>query len=229
MTDINAWCRQAVEALGAQFQSKLFFAGLQGSYRRGEATDESDIDLVVVLEKLDCAALLDYRKVLDTLAFREKSCGFLCGKNELLAWPKYDMFFLLHDTRPLYGSLAFLQPLIQKEDVRQAVQIGASGLYHSLCHSFLHSASQNPFTPLFKPLFFTMLAKQYAEHGVYYENQAALAAALKDRGGSDFVLFSLAEKVCRQTSPVPSEANRLCVLLLSWCQQLLERQSGSPA
>lgn len=221
MTDINTWCRQAVQGLKAQFQSQLIFAGLQGSQRRGEATEESDIDLVVVLEKLDCKGLLSYREILDTLPCRDKSCGFICGKNELIDWPKYDLFFLFHDTRPLYGSLAFLGPLIQKEDVRQAVQIGAAGLYHSVCHIFLHSHAQNPYAPLFKPLFFTMLAKQFYEHGIYYESQAALAAALKGQGGDDFVLFSLAEKVCLQPSPGAGNESLLCALLLSWCGKLL--------
>lgn len=38
MVDINRWTADFIDKLRAEFGERLRFAGLQGSYRRGEAT-----------------------------------------------------------------------------------------------------------------------------------------------------------------------------------------------
>ena len=52
MIDITTWVEQFLRALDARFAGRTWFAGLQGSYGRGEATETSDIDLVVILNEL---------------------------------------------------------------------------------------------------------------------------------------------------------------------------------
>ena len=47
--DINIWMKRYLDELKSLFGSRLMFVGLQGSYGRGEATDNSDIDAVVIL------------------------------------------------------------------------------------------------------------------------------------------------------------------------------------
>ena len=54
-----------------------------GSYARGEGTEDSDIDVVLVLDKLLAADLRIYRNMLDELPYREKTCGFISGRQEL--------------------------------------------------------------------------------------------------------------------------------------------------
>ena len=52
MFDINAWLDIIIKKLQNEFEQRLLFVGLQGSYNRGEATQSSDIDLVVILDNL---------------------------------------------------------------------------------------------------------------------------------------------------------------------------------
>ena len=52
MIDISAWLDGFLKALNENFEKRVWFVGLQGSYGRGEATDTSDIDIVVVLDEL---------------------------------------------------------------------------------------------------------------------------------------------------------------------------------
>ena len=49
MIDISAWMNTFLKALNDTFGDRVWFVGLQGSYGRGEATQTSDIDVVVIL------------------------------------------------------------------------------------------------------------------------------------------------------------------------------------
>ena len=105
MTEINAWLDEFVNNLDAIFGSRVWFVGIQGSYARGEATSASDIDVVVILDKLTADDIKRYNDMLDTLPQRELVCGFLSGKEELLCWEPSDLFQFYHDTMPIRGSL----------------------------------------------------------------------------------------------------------------------------
>lgn len=52
MIEITAWMNQFLKALNKNFGDRVWFVGLQGSYGRGEATESSDIDIVVILDEL---------------------------------------------------------------------------------------------------------------------------------------------------------------------------------
>lgn len=47
-----AWAEEAKGKLKAEFGDRLRFVGLQGSRARGEAREDSDIDLVVLLDRV---------------------------------------------------------------------------------------------------------------------------------------------------------------------------------
>lgn len=57
MVNIENWLKHFEDKLAALYGSRLVFFGIQGSYARGEATDTSDIDVVVLLDKLEMADL----------------------------------------------------------------------------------------------------------------------------------------------------------------------------
>jgi predicted nucleotidyltransferase len=105
MIDITTWIPTFLQALKRTFGDRVYFIGLQGSYGRGEATDASDIDMVVILDKLSVSDIHSYNAMLDTLAHRELICGFLSGKKEILAWEPSDLFQFYYDTKPIKGSL----------------------------------------------------------------------------------------------------------------------------
>lgn len=53
MIDPQVWMPEAVSALRRRFGAHVLFVGLQGSYERGDAVEESDIDILTVLDRLD--------------------------------------------------------------------------------------------------------------------------------------------------------------------------------
>ena len=54
--NIDEWLNIILDKLKYTFKERLIFAGLQGSYSRGEATDKSDIDLVIILDEIGRAS-----------------------------------------------------------------------------------------------------------------------------------------------------------------------------
>ncbi|MBQ4088461.1 MAG: nucleotidyltransferase domain-containing protein, partial [Clostridia bacterium] len=52
MIDISSWMQSFLQALNETFANRVWFVGLQGSYGRGEATETSDIDVVVIMDEL---------------------------------------------------------------------------------------------------------------------------------------------------------------------------------
>ena len=52
MFDLQHWLDEYVSAVDAAFGARIEFIGLQGSYARGEQHEGSDIDVVLLLDKL---------------------------------------------------------------------------------------------------------------------------------------------------------------------------------
>ena len=76
MIDITAWMHNFLQTLNETFANRVWFVGLQGSYSRGEATETSDIDVVVILDELSASDIQKYNTMLGTLSHRELICGF---------------------------------------------------------------------------------------------------------------------------------------------------------
>ena len=91
MIDINVWMNDFLHKLNEVFANRVWFVGLQGSYGRGEATETSDIDVVVILDELNASDIPTYQDMLDTLPHRELICGFVSGKDEILNWEPSDL------------------------------------------------------------------------------------------------------------------------------------------
>lgn len=143
MVDIEVWMGELAEKLTGRFGGRLLFLGLQGSYGRGEAGEDSDIDVVTVLNRVELADLDEYRAAVRGMPEGEKACGFLCGAAELKSWPKYDLCQLARDVRAYRGELGPLLPPLGREDLTQAAAIGASGIYHAAVHTYLYAPKDN--------------------------------------------------------------------------------------
>lgn len=143
MVDIEVWMGELAEKLTGRFGDRLLFLGLQGSYGRGEAGEDSDIDVVTVLDRVELEDLDEFRAAVRGMPEGGKACGFLCGAAELKSWPKYDLCQLARDVRAYRGELGPLLPPLGREDLAQAAAIGASGIYHAAVHTYLYAPKDN--------------------------------------------------------------------------------------
>lgn len=58
--DMEVYLQKLLAACQQAFGADLLYMGLQGSWRRGEATEHSDIDVVVVLETFGTEQMRTY-------------------------------------------------------------------------------------------------------------------------------------------------------------------------
>ena len=141
MLNIESWLPLWSRAVLERFGGRVLFLGLQGSRARGEAREDSDIDTVLVLDRLEASDLAALREALAPLPERGKLCGFVSGRAELLAWEPGELFQFYHDTRPVLGSLDFLLPLLTREAALSSVRTGAGAVYHGCAHYLLHGGA----------------------------------------------------------------------------------------
>ena len=213
MIDITIWMQSFLETLNETFKNRVWFVGLQGSYGRGEATETSDIDVVVILDELSSTDIQTYNTMLNTLPNRELICGFLSGKKEIMNWEPSDLFQFCYDTTPIKGSLDAVLSVVDESAVKRAIKIAACNIYHGCVHNMLHEKSEDDLRGLYKSASFAVQAIVFLETGNYIKRQEELLAVvnrdeqviihtflnLKKEGAIDFVpmsetLFTWAKK-----------------------------------
>lgn len=173
--NINEWLKIFADKAEQNFPDRIYFMGLQGSYARGEAKDTSDIDIVVIFDRLTCDDLQKYRLMLDTLPEREKICGFIAGHDEIMNWEPSDLFQFCYDTLPVKGSLEELFALIDDKAVKRAVKAGACNIYHACVHNFLHERDINILKGLYKSAVFLIQAIYFLRTGEYIRSHRELS------------------------------------------------------
>ncbi len=215
MIDITAWMNNFLQALDENFGDRVWFVGLQGSYGRGEATETSDIDIVVILDELSVSDLTTYNAMLDTLSHREIVCGFLSGKNEILHWEQSDLFQFYYDTTPIKGSLDELLPLIDKTAVDRAIKIGACNIFHGCVHNMLYEKSEEILRGLYKSASFVIQAICFRQTGNYIRKQAELAQIVYS---SDRIIV---ETFIKLKNGEESDFKKMSENLFEWAKNLI--------
>ena len=174
MVNISTWLNTFLSALEEVFPNRVWFVGLQGSYAREEATETSDIDMVVILDELSYDDIQSYNKMLDALPHRDLLCGFISGKSELFHWEPSDLFQFYHDTISIKGSLEELLIQIDKNAVCKAIKTGACNIYHGCVHNMLYEKSEAVLKDLYKFASFVIQAVYFQQSGAYIRRQSDL-------------------------------------------------------
>ena len=164
MIDIATWMDGFLKAVNELFGNRVLFVGLQGSYGRGEARDTSDIDIVVIFDKLSFTDIQKYNTMLDSLPNRKLICGFISGKDELMNWEPSDLFQFYYE----------LLAVIDETAVNRAIKIGVCNIYHGCVHNMLHEKSEDILKGLYKSASFVVQAIVFKQTGKYIKRQSEL-------------------------------------------------------
>ena len=212
MIDVTAFMDEFVSALKDTFGDRVWFVGLQGSYGRGEATENSDVDTVVILDQMTACDVRKYNAMLDALPNRALICGFFSGKDEIMNWEPSDLFQFYHDTLPIMGSLDGLLHLIDADAVNRAIRIGVCNIYHGCVHNMLYEKSEEILRGLYKSASFVMQAVCFKETGKYFRRQAELL----DTVSADDKL--IVDAFLNLKNGGEAEFEKLSDMLFEWCK-----------
>ncbi len=219
MIDITAWIKNFLQILNETFANRVWFVGLQGSYGRGEATETSDIDIVVILDELSAMDIQTYNNMLDTIAHRELICGFLSGKKEIMHWEPSDLFQFCHDTTPIKGSLDEVMAIIDESAVNRAIKIGACNIYHGCVHNMLHEKSEDILQGLYKSASFVVQAIAFEQTGNYISHQKDLLQAVS------FDERVIVENFLNLKNGGPIDFNLMSETLFTWSKKWISENS----
>ena len=218
MFRIDEYIDELTDTLKDAFGERLVYIGLQGSYLRNEATINSDIDIMAVIDNISVEDLKTYQKALVSIGNFDKSCGFICGKTDLEHWNPLEIFHLLNTTKDYYGELKNLVPAYTMEDERNYVKFSLNNLYHEICHRYVHSdreynISRLPMTC--KSVFFIMQHLYYLSSGNFIPTKRELLECVQ---GEDRTVLELSISLQNKNG---YDFDRAFSVLFHWCQNAL--------
>ncbi len=219
MINIEKYISDLIVLLKQYFGQRLLYVGLQGSYLRGEATADSDIDIMVLLDGLTVADLAQYRVIIHSLPSADKSCGFICSQADFANWNPLEISHVLHSTKDYYGTLKKFAPSYSQEDIRNFVKISLNNLYHELCHRYIHADQKinlQAFPFAYKGVFFILQNLYYLKHKEYFSTKADLLKVLQ---GQDRAVLARALEIQQGLS---YDFDKSFELLFAWTQSTLQ-------
>jgi len=217
MFDLDSYLNDLISSCRSSFGDRLLYLGLQGSWLRGDAHEDSDIDVMVILDRFSVQDMDRYREILKKIGFYERSCGFICGKDELLRWNPLEVCQLRHTTKDLFGVLTDYLPSATREDEVNYVKLSLGNLYHELCHRYIHAdREQNvaAFRGTCKGVFFLMQNLHYLESGRFILTKKEFKEAVS---AEDRRVLELAEL------PDGFDFEQAFSVLFAWCQRAFKR------
>ena len=217
MFDLDRYLHDLISNCRAAFGERLLYAGLLGSYLRGEAHEDSDIDVMLILDQFSVQDMDRYREILKRIGFYERSCGFICGRDELLRWNPLEVCQLRHTTKDLFGVLSDYLPSAAWEDEVNYVKLSLGNLYHELCHRYIHAYRERniaAFRGTCKGVFFLMQNLHYLESSRFIITKKEIKEAVSDE---DRRVLELAEL------PDRFDFDQAFSVLFAWCQSVFTR------
>ncbi|MBR3356981.1 MAG: nucleotidyltransferase domain-containing protein [Solobacterium sp.] len=217
MFDLDKYLADLIMSCRSAFGERLLYMGLQGSWLRGEAHENSDIDIMVILDRFSVRDMDTYRGILKRIGFYEKSCGFICGKDEMKRWSPLEVCQLRQTTKDLVGVLTDYLPPVTREDEINYVKLSLGNLYHELCHRYIH-ADRDKNTAKFrmtcKSVFYLIQNLHFLESGYFILSRKDLKEAVTEE---DRMILELTDL------PDCYDFDQAFTSLFSWCQRVFVR------
>ena len=217
MFDLDRYLDDLISNCRTAFRDRLLYVGLQGSYLRGEAHENSDIDVMLILDRFSVPDMDRYREILKRIGFYERSCGFICGRDELLRWTPLEVCQLRHTTKDLLGVLTDYLPSATWEDEVNYVKLSLGNLYHELCHRYVHADREKnaaKFRGTSKYLLFLIQNLHYLESGRFLLTKKELKEAVSAEDRRALELAGL---------PDGFDFDQAFSVLFAWCQSAFLR------
>ena len=217
MFDLEKYLADLIMNCRSAFGERLLYVGLQGSWLRDEAHENSDIDVMVILDRFSVRDMDTYSVILEKIGFYERSCGFICGKEEMKRWNPLEVCQLRHTTKDLLGTLTDYLPPAVREDEINYVKLSLGNLYHELCHRYIHADRDKNaarFRGTCKGVFYLIQNLHYLKSGRFILSRKDLKEAVAEE---DRLALELADL------PDGYDFDQAFSFLFAWCQRAFVR------
>ena len=217
MFDLDKYLADMIMNCRSAFGERLLYVGLQGSWLRGEAHENSDIDVMVILDRFSVRDMDTYHGILKEIGSYEKSCGFICGKDEMKRWNPLEICQLRHTTKDLVGVLSDYLPPATREDEINYVNLSLGNLYHELCHRYIHEDREKNAAKLrstCKGVFFLIQNMHFLESSHFILTKTGLKEAVSSEDRRVLELEEL---------PDVYDFDQAFSSLFAWCQSAFAR------
>ena len=217
MFDLDKYLADLILNCRSAFGERLLYMGLQGSWLRGEAHENSDIDIMVILDRFSVRDMDTYRGILREIGFYERSCGFICGKDEMKRWNPLEVCQLRHTTKDLFGVLTDYLPPATREDEINYVDLSLGNLYHELCRRYIHEDREKNAAKLrstCKGVFFLIQNMHFLESSHFILTKTGLKEAVSSEDRRVLELEEL---------PDDYDFDQAFSSLFAWCQSAFAR------
>ncbi len=182
---VDSWLGDFVSRLRDAFGDRLVFVGHHGSWARGEAVSGSDIDTIVVLDRIEPPDLVTYRLVIDSMPGGGRNAsGVLNSIPEMRSLPPAGLLECFHGCRVLHGGLDGIAEcpgaadLI--EDVRRKASDNLSAARHYLLYPHELAQKVHVLHYPFKYCVYALQAWKLAQTGRFLARKEDLLAELAD-------------------------------------------------
>lgn len=216
MFRIDDYIDTLINILKSTFGDRLVYVGLQGSYLRQEETENSDIDIMAVIDNFSVEDMDKYRQALISAGSYNKSCGFICGREDLKKWNPLEICHLLNTTKDYYGELKSLVPSYSAEDEKNYIKLSLNNLFHEICHRYIHADTEYNISRLpttCKSVFFIIQHLYYLSSGIFAATKQELLERVQ---GEDKLVLELSISLQKGGE---YDFEKAFSVLFDWCQR----------
>ncbi len=224
--EVDKWLKDFQVRLLKHFGERLVFLGHHGSWARGEARPESDIDTIVVLDSIDSEDLISFGKIVHSMPDADSlASGVFYSVSEIKSRPSFELVEYFYDCKNLYGKLDGIIDKPTSQDFIERIRVFAANNQEAARHYLLFPHNLNKvihklFYP-FKNCFYALQSWIYLKEGKYILKKDEIINLLSDDDDKDVV------RVARDWKD--SEKDReerplyYIELLERWCRKMLSR------
>lgn len=226
-SQVNTWLEDFVSELKGRFGERLIFVGHIGSWARGEPNPESDIDCLVVLDKVNENDVSTLRNVFQGVSNTEyKAGGILVSCEELDGTPPFHLVQLFyHGCKAVYGSVEDRLTEPSVEDYVTDVRLKACDNLHTARHHLLFSRDLSESIPGLKfnfyNCFFALQNWLLVTQGKFVARKNDMLDYLDDPDDAEVV--RVARDWYKLSDELSVNAQRYVELLERWGRKMLKK------
>jgi predicted nucleotidyltransferase len=225
-TQVDAWLDEFVTKLKEGFGDRLVWIGHHGSWARGEPREESDIDCVVVLDRIEDDDLIAFRDIVHSMPDAAKlASGSIMSILELKMTPRLYMVQLFHGRKVLYGSLEGIVDPLTPADLIEDIKTKADDNLHAARHYLLYPHNLpkvvHNLKYHFKRCFYALQSWQFLSTGKFINTKTEILDILNDP--IDMEVIRVARDWFKMTDDLTERACYYIELLERWSRGMVRK------